>query len=480
MRPGEGMIKIVPPSWDFGEPLTTHIGSVRRGLDTSWLEKRASAFSREDLDFERQPGHSYLHIIAVGDYEFTGPNINADAFTEKGGTFNAFLTGKPIEIKVGNVQTHDTFVKLGRVYRDHKHQDVSLSYGPVIKSAHNDRMKRVELIVGVPTHLFEPELQKLAKNEQVGWSMACRVPGDICSACGHHAKTRKQYCDHAKYQLGAVVKEGHRVCVFNDHMQYFDISQVFKPAEQIALTIRKVAGDARAVCGGAELAERLGLTMPRWLPAAATEKQSAAAQWATKMAAMEIELDQAASPVELAGLRRGHLLPRTRTKLAQYAKSDVLAAMNEAKVCPSLADFLAIFGDKPASDVPAYKEAAAALPRMYRQLATDMELASVADLAVKTACTRNLIPVGLMSTLNAETDSISLADESVRKRLVTACLTESAATIKAGTDNTATPLSPQARLIHQAYASYQLGLLSRHSEDPELPRRLVIGNRESA
>jgi len=82
---------------------------------------------------------------------------------------------------------------------------------------------------------------------------------DVCSICGHKAPTSQDHCHHIKFQLGEVLRDGRRVYMKNPKPKYFDISLVFKPADRIAYTLKKVAAAGNGVIGGHELAEIYGL-----------------------------------------------------------------------------------------------------------------------------------------------------------------------------------------------------------------------------
>lgn len=69
----------------------------------------------------------------------------------------------------------------------------------------------------------------------------CKVKFDVCSICGNKAPSRKQYCDHAKYDLGGYTKSGKRKFVWNPSPKFFDISMVRRPADKLGFMMKKVA-----------------------------------------------------------------------------------------------------------------------------------------------------------------------------------------------------------------------------------------------
>lgn len=69
----------------------------------------------------------------------------------------------------------------------------------------------------------------------------CKVAFDVCSSCGNKAKTPKEYCEHAKYAMKKIARDGHRFHVRNPDPRFFDQSHVVIPAEKTAGVMEKVA-----------------------------------------------------------------------------------------------------------------------------------------------------------------------------------------------------------------------------------------------
>lgn len=89
-----------------------------------------------------------------------------------------------------------------------------------------------------------------------------------CSICGNKAKNRSEYCKHAQHHLTKICEDGRQVYVDNPEPNFFDISKVFRPADRIAWTFRRLAKAASdSFIGGAELAETLGIRPPADLAA---------------------------------------------------------------------------------------------------------------------------------------------------------------------------------------------------------------------
>jgi hypothetical protein len=245
----------------------------RRGLVGSdrfyFLEKRAGAhvFADKIASLELKPGDIPIHLIAIGAQEAYGPNRNGDAFKE------AVCR-----------EVHDTFVKYARLYRNHKNKDPAKSFGKVALSAYNEPMRRIELLViGNGTKeaadrngglvMTKESVDKLENGEFLPFSMACRLPYDVCDNCMNKAANRSQYCTSetcinpttgarmfgCRDGLTKVSSNGQQQFVHNPNARMFDISEVIRPADRIAHGgladyLQKAANASHGI-GGAELAE---------------------------------------------------------------------------------------------------------------------------------------------------------------------------------------------------------------------------------
>lgn len=73
----------------------------------------------------------------------------------------------------------------------------------------------------------------------------CRIRFDVCVRCGNMAPTRKQYCDHAKFEMSRLGADGIRNGVLNPAPRFFDSSWVLRPADRTGYMLKKVAEDVR-------------------------------------------------------------------------------------------------------------------------------------------------------------------------------------------------------------------------------------------
>jgi len=265
------MRKIIDTNaYDFGEEQIVEIPLSRThnrlaGADLTQMLKSASeTFINQMRDITLEPGEVPVHINAIGATERYSCNRNGDGFKE-----------------AACKKYHDTFVKHAKFYRNHKSNDPTKSYGIVKASHYNDKMRRIELIVALNGTkeaaerngglVADTELQKLASKQQVPTSMGCFCSHDICSGCGHKAKTRADYCDAGICKAGGLKKNIGQLVELNGDLHHLhadtpdpmfnDISHVPRQADRISYitgVLQKAASvDDRHIICGAELAELL-------------------------------------------------------------------------------------------------------------------------------------------------------------------------------------------------------------------------------
>jgi hypothetical protein len=273
------MCKTVSPAgWEaFDWPAAQLIKIAHDGLrghDLGAFVKRASGSEHVFLplldNVKFASGEVPLHVIGLGAWEAYGFNRNGDGFKEA--ACKAY---------------HDTFVKHGHWYRNHKNKDPKKSYGVIKASAYNDRMRRVELLIGLNGTkeaaerngglVADEELEKLASGSDIPVSMACVVDHDVCSCCNNRARTRDEYCTGEKCAAGGcrdnltrLYKQAgdiHHLGVFNPHPRWFDMSKVWRQADRICLGnradwMKSASDDGFLGVGGARTADELGVTAP--------------------------------------------------------------------------------------------------------------------------------------------------------------------------------------------------------------------------
>lgn len=384
------MVKIINPAgWNWDRPIAQRVKVSSRGLigqDRRDFLKVASHQFVELIDsIKVAKDEEPVHLIALGASEAYGPNRNGDGFKEA--TCRDY---------------HKTFEKFARWYRNHQNKDPDKSYGYIKQSAYNSAMRRVELLTMLNAtkeaaarnggFVADKEIEKLAAGEDIPVSMACRVPYDICSGCDNHARTRDDYCtgDTCKYggcrdNLTKVAEDGHILHVDNPSPSWFDISNVFRPADRIAYGAKadylQKAASAQDFLPGAAMADALGVVAPLSVILSQDEPYV----WQTKLAG-QVKLAYALAELE----RKGHGLTRETlrgldSRLApQYdggQLSGVLGAPGSEKAASSLSALadrkiilpLSVFAAWLGKEALA-KEAADMLPGIYQHLVSNGHL----------------------------------------------------------------------------------------------------------
>ena len=207
--------------FDFG------VESTQVVTDLHGLVKRAS--SRQLLKFAKTANQTDLHVIAVGAYEGTGINRNCDLFKEADCKKN-----------------HGYFKRADRaVHRHHKNKKTDPKFGNIKASAYNDKMKRIELIVGLDNDTCGDIIQEQEKVGHTNWSMASKQAHDVCTWCGHKAVTDEDRCAHIPDKLGELNDMGEICAMENPDPNWFEISYVRRPADRIGMSLSKVASENR-------------------------------------------------------------------------------------------------------------------------------------------------------------------------------------------------------------------------------------------
>ncbi|MFW5895434.1 MAG: hypothetical protein ACOCT9_01690 [archaeon] len=198
--------------------------------DNSHLEKLASGRLSDEIktyikkNIEKNPNYVYVLVSALGSGEIWGPNINGDYFPED-------------QIK----KSYKTFEDIGYVFTHHKNKDPEKSKGDILFAHWNPRMHRVELIVKIDRRKAPKVANDIDNGKMWDVSMGCKVPYDICSICGHKARTENDYCKHIKNHRGDVLPDGRQVYMINMNPRFFDISFVYIGADRTAKSLMKIA-----------------------------------------------------------------------------------------------------------------------------------------------------------------------------------------------------------------------------------------------
>lgn len=225
-----------------GELTVQLVLPLRHGrLDAGRVTKHAS----EALDYIKnvapEPGKTHLLLIAMGGEETYGPNRNGDGFSEfpvparKGGDRWWVAPGQELTKHYRSFETNPA-----HAFQHHQNKDPSKASGHVKKAFWNPRMHRVELLTLIDNEKDAEWIERVEAGEHPAVSMGCRIKYDVCSQCGNKAPTRADYCKHAQL-MNMINPDGTKNFVYNPDPDFFDISRVFRPADRIGYTMKKVA-----------------------------------------------------------------------------------------------------------------------------------------------------------------------------------------------------------------------------------------------
>jgi hypothetical protein len=480
------MVKVIPPgSFDFGMPVAKLVDIHSRGIDKSWIEKRASVFDKQICSIQPEKDHSYIHLISMGAMENYGGNKNGDSFNEKSANYELPEPkdgiSKIIKLKGGLVEYHPTFEKHAKVYRDHKNDSPEKAVGDVKFAAYNSDMHRGELLIRVPHNkTWESDLHKLASGEEIPFSMSVRVPFDTCNYCGNQSKTRKEYCEHLKNNLTDITKSGHQICAINDHGTFFDISRVFKPADRIAYSLSKVASSTEII-GGAELAEMLGISAPTTiLGEGNSEKSVLKIAAARKLAAIE-------------KLVEGNALAKDNKHLASCCPSEpiseesmntlkdsdlngVLKSLADAKISLSVKDFLRLVtGSNDESVSGNISEVESILPGIHNRL---LDSGEVDECASDSSYDPESVSVSrrVKEAVESLKRDHSLDFGPTIKRSGLAIIRNTVPGLNHSLAIKRASVSKSANILAKEYAKYQISFASQFIDSPEINRLTVLRN----
>lgn len=424
------MIKVVfPHSYDFGVPIARLAEIHSRGPDRGWMQKRAAVLTKEIAAIRPEKGHTFIHLVTMGAGEYYGSNRNGDHFQAKTASFEfpEPMPGGPKTRTLGPglVTCHKTFVKYAHLYRDHVNKDPELKIGSVVAEAYNPEMRRGELIVKADNDKFADGVEKLARGEDLPFSMSARVPADYCSICGHASANRSEYCGHLKNEMTSVKQGGHIVCAYNPSPCFFDISSVFRPADRIAYGLQKVASTGQQpaeVIPSALVAEAWGVKAPRSVlfdssPRAVQEKLAAM----ERLAAMEKQIEatgKALHPDVDLGVPAGSLPQESVDVMRGTDWNDLMGALSSAQVCLPVRDFFRlVLGPKYDSVAGEMDNVQSLLPGIFSRMLGDTDEAEdVTGMTTYDPAT-SLVPKAVRDAIESVKPELSMAEGPVRRRI---------------------------------------------------------------
>lgn len=348
-------------------------GANGRPLRESFGTKTASEASDYIKAVEPRPGKTIVLVLALGAYERYDLNRNGDGFNEfpykpgmqpTCGCCRADNGGWVAQDEVLPAH-YGSFEQYGKVYRHHQNTDPQKACGDVIKAFWNPQMHRVELLIGVDNAIAPDLVARIADGDYPAVSMGCRIKYDVCTICGHRAPTRKQYCEHLKYNMRQVTQSGLRAGALNPSPRFFDISWVVRPADQTGYMLKKVAYEgAYTLRTAAEAGEYLDRV----------DEKRAALQKLSDIdkVVRGLPVDHKVSPLsepEAHQVRQYHELIRpalqampplddqTLAALAQHSPAQVLSTLSAAGVILTTPEFIKLMAAKLAPGARVSEEA---------------------------------------------------------------------------------------------------------------------------
>jgi hypothetical protein len=476
------MTKVIPPgSFAFDEPMARLVDIHSRGIDSSWMTKRAAVFTDQIANMRPESGASYIHLISMGAQEAYGFNRNGDGFNEKEAEWRLECpkpgVDKIIKLAGGLLEYHNpTFEKMAHVFKHHKNTDPSLAIGHVKSAAYNPDMRRGELIIKVSNDHpdWREDLQKLSQGKDIPFSMACKVAYDICSVCGNRARSRAEYCDDLKNHMSEITKAGNQIGAINDRPNFFDISKVFRPADRIAWSLQKVASACMdldlAPLGGAELAEMMGVSAPAILwggPGRSSQKLAAA----RKLAAIEKTIEGVARGTDNSHLAQlapgcpcGSVPDDAMESMRNSKLGSVLRALNDAQICLSVHDFFRLVTgsnfDSVSDSIPMVESM---LPGMFGRMSSEDAEECSMDGAYDPS--NAAIPRQLRDLVSGLVGDHSLASGPVGRRLSVTIIRGAKPKVQVPQETKLAAVSKKSADMSKEYAKYMLSFVGGSDEN---------------
>jgi len=414
-------------------------------------------------------------------------DVNFDAMRKQGDGFvtddyvclpiTSIVSVTPSSSKVYNLEVFEdsTYVVSG-VVAHNCNKDPQKSEGDVIKSAYNQDMDRVELLIKVANDKWAKDLEKLSSGGDLDFSMSTKVPYDICTYCGNKARNRGEYCDHLTNDIGSITKKGHQIAAMNDHMSFFDISQVTVPADRIARGLLKAASK---IVSGSELAEAMDLELFPPLSAGdllGLDKLSALKKLSDIEKTIEAigdadspftNLTMASDPEECQLMSdqefENMAVPRSQTM-------DLLGGLADKKICLSLQDFLKLVtGDNFDVVEPFMNETKSLMPGIFgRMLDKPDDSIDNVDLG------HGLLPRGVRDTIEGLVPRHGMSMEPVNHRMTIMVIRGKKPSALGGSVVKVSSASTVAHKLAKTYAMYKLAFCQRAGLDEEPVARLAV------
>jgi hypothetical protein len=443
-----------------------------------------------ELRAEKTAGQTDALVIALGAYEGTGANRNGDIFKE-----------------AECLRNYKTFVKSGSKGKDgkydgralnrhHKNKPEDPKYGNIKAATYNNKMKRIELVIGLDNDKCAEEIQKLAEGKQINVSMAAKVAYDKCTWCGHEAKDDNHRCEHIPKKLGEINKQGEMCSMDNINPRWFELSIVGRPADRIGMSLKlasneyiKTASDYKTIYPGFVIPEDshdyIGISKY------ASEKRSLL----RKISAMEkhIEAIAQAGPKnskekyiaeQKSKISHGDdISDDTIEELRKFEPSKLLRALADQGIVFSPKDFVKyLFGTKNLSNSEdLFSKIKKQLPSIFSDLEEDGD--DVVNDEKYEPSSSDIIPKGILNMVKGLFDNHSLFDKPAHGRIMKITIIKKMPVGKLQTkaeqpDNVK---EASANTLARQYANYKLAafryLDSCNKLDEEVIYNMLLQNR---
>lgn len=210
-------VKPIRNSFNFDEP---PIRIINNGI-VKYASKSTNDYLKK---IKSEPGRTKILALFLGAGEYYSSNKNGDWFGEK-----------------DLIKRHPTFKECGHVYKHHINKDPKKKLGDVEFVTYNHNMHRVEGVMSLINSRCSEFVEKINRGEDLPVSMASRLKFDICSTCGHKSKSFSEYCYHLREEMNKIHEDGSKTYAINPDPIFFDISIVYRPADETAYSLKKVA-----------------------------------------------------------------------------------------------------------------------------------------------------------------------------------------------------------------------------------------------
>jgi len=444
-----------------------------------------------ELRTEKTAGQTDALVIALGAYEGTGANRNGDIFKE-----------------ASCLEHYKTFIKSGSKGKDgkydgralnrhHKNKPEDPKYGNIKAAAYNQKMKRIELVIGMDNDKCAEEIQKLAEGKQINVSMAAKVAYDKCTWCGYEAKDDRHRCEHIPGKLGEINKRGEMCSMDNVDPKWFELSIVGRPADRIGMSLKlasnssyvKTASDYRELYPGFVIPEDEHNLLR--ISKHAAEKRSLA----KKLAAIEKHIDAviAGGPktskdkylVEhKSKLTQGEAISEeTMDELRKHEPAKLLKALADQGIIFSPEDFIKYtFGTKALKNKEdLFSKIKSHLPTMFSDIAEDGDEAVNEEKYEPSGI--DSLPKPILSLVRNLFEGHSLFDVPVHNRImkITIVKTLPTAKLKAKRSNDEISKESAVKELAKQYGAYKLAALrymdSKNKLDEDLLFNALVQNR---